>query len=83
MEIDYSIIKTVRELEKAGHDDATIAGKLSEMGYSVADIERIMEMASKVDGIEAEGKAKRVLIALAGGFVALVIVMAAYAIFLA
>ena len=83
LEIDYDIVKTVRELEKGGHDDSTIAAKLKEMGYSPADIDRIMEMASKVDGVEMEGKAKQLLLALAGGFIILVVVMAAYAIFLA
>ncbi len=81
VEIDYDIVKTVRELEKAGHGDSTIAAKLKEMGYSPADINRIMEMASKVDGVEAEGKAKKAIIALAGAVAILVVMMAAYAIF--
>jgi len=82
VEIDYDIIKTVRELEKAGHDDAMIVEKLGEIGYNSSDISKIMEMASTVDGVEMEGKAKRVLLALAGGFIVLVVVMAVYAIFL-
>ena len=82
MEVDYDIVKTVHELEKQGHNDDEIEEKLIEMGYSQSEIKDIEQLAGGVDAVESEGKAKKVLIALFGGFVVLVLVMAVYAIFL-
>ena len=82
MEVDYDVIKTVRELQKQKHDDGTIEEKLGEMGYSQGEVKEIMRLATGVDDVESEGQAKKVLVALVGGFIVLVVVMAVYAIFL-
>ncbi|MCK4327779.1 MAG: hypothetical protein KAW41_04915 [Candidatus Diapherotrites archaeon] len=79
MDIDYDIIKTVRELEKAGHSEPIIEKKLGEMGFSDSDVLEIMRLAQSVDSVEGQGKAKTALLALGGGFVVLVVVMAVYA----
>ncbi|MFC2174906.1 hypothetical protein ACFLQ2_03515 [archaeon] len=83
MEIDYDIVKTVRELEKAGHSDETIEEKLGELGYSESEILEIMRLSSGVDATEGQNKAKMALMALGGGFVALVVLMAVYALIFA
>lgn len=83
MDVDYDVVKTVRELEKEGHDDDTISEKLSEMGFSSTEIKEIMELASGVDNVEKESQTKRVMMAFIGGFIVLVVIMAVYAIFLA
>lgn len=76
MEIDYDIVKTVRDLQRGGSADEVIEQKLGEMGYTEAESAEVMRLASRVDHVERGEQSKTFLLAIGAGFVALVIFMA-------
>ena len=82
-EMDYDVLKSVRELQHQGYKDNEIEKNLIEMGFSESKALDVMDLARGVDTVEGKGKAKTVLLALAGGFVALLILMALYAVLFA
>jgi hypothetical protein len=76
VEIEYDIVKTVRDLQRGGSADEVIERKLGEMGYSEAETAEVMRLASRVDSVEKGEQSKKFLLAIGAGFVALVVFMA-------
>lgn len=83
MDIEYDIIKTVRELQKQGYSQQKIEKNLLEMGYTQKQVDEIMDLSVGVDQAEFQSKAKKIFLVLIAGFVLLVIFMTVYALVLA
>lgn len=83
MEIEYDVVKSVRDLQKQGYTPAKIEKNLAELGYNQGQVQEIMDLASGVDKAELQTKSKKVLIVLIVAFAALITLMALAAIFLA
>ncbi len=81
MEIEYDVVKSVRDLQKQGYQLASIEKNLTEMGYTSKQTQEIIDLATGVDQAELQTKAKKMMLIMALSFILLVILMAMYAIF--